>query len=271
MNSAIIMKKYIKNIFIWQASGAGILLLIVSPLIMAVYQYEFLDHQVSFRKNLFGIYGILLPPKDIDIMLFGVLISIVGVVLGTILYRYINGKLEKKLTTSQILELIENGVNEQVEFKSSLRHDYRQVKTNKSLEDQILKEIGGFLNGNGGILLIGVDNFGEIIGLANDYWSLKKRDKDGFEQRLILIISNAFGKDICSKINVAFHEIGDREICSLRIKPSSRPVYFREKNQTIFFLRTGNITNPLSTSETVEYLITKIAQKTRKPRFQKYY
>lgn len=248
------MKKYFKNLFMWQASCAGMLLLIVSPLIMAVYQYEILEHQVSFQKNLFGIYSILLPPKDIDIILFGAIISIIGVVIGTIFYRYNRGKLEKKLTTSRVLELIENGENEQVGFKSSLRHDYRQVKTNKSLEDLILKEIAGFLNGNGGILIIGVDGFGEILGLANDYWSLKKRDKEGFEQRLLLIISNAFGKGIFSKIHVAFHVIGDKEICSLIIDHSNRPIYFKENNQTTFFLRTGNITNTLSTSETVEYL-----------------
>ncbi len=150
-----------------------------------------------------------------------------------------------------------------MEFKSSLRHDYRQVKIDKNLEHVILKSIAGFLNGKGGTLLIGVNDFGEILGLANDYWSLKKKTKDGFEQRLMLIISNAFGKDICSKIQVSFHTINDKEICSLFIEHSKRPVYFKDNNQTIFFLRTGNVTNPLSTSETVEYL-----ESNRKKRFK---
>jgi len=144
-----------------------------------------------------------------------------------------------------------------VEFKPSLRYDYRQIKTNKNQEDVILKSIAGFLNGNGGILLIGVNNDGEILGITNDFWSLKIKTKDGFEQRLMLIISNAFGKDICSKIHVAFHEIENKEICSLLINQSKRPVYVKENNQTVFFLRTGNVTNSLTTSETVDYLKSK--------------
>jgi hypothetical protein len=251
------MKQYFRNLFIWQISGGGLFLLLVSPLILAIYQYEISDHQIFFQQNLFDIYKVLLPPKDIDILLLNVAISLIGVVAATILYLYKKRKPEKKLATSDILKLIEKGENEQVEFKSSLRHDYRQVKTDKNLEHVILKSIAGFLNGKGGTLLIGVDDYGEVLGLANDYWSLKKKTKDGFEQRLMLIIANSFGKDICSKIQVSFHTISDKEICSLFIERSARPVYFKDNNQTIFFLRTGNVTNPLSTSETVEYLESK--------------
>ena len=251
------MKRYFNNIFIWQVAGGGLFLLIVSPLLLAVYQYEFSDHQISLQQNLSGIYKVLLPPRDIDIFFLNVAISAIGVIAGTILYRYRKNKSVKKFTTSQLIDLIEKGENERLEFKSSLRHDYRQIKTDKNLENVILKSIAGFLNGNGGILLIGVNNDGEILGITNDFWSLKIKTKDGFEQRLMFIISNAFGTDICSKIQVAFHEIENKEICSLLIDRSKRPVYVKENKQTIFFLRTGNVTNPLSTSETVEYLNSK--------------
>ncbi len=165
---------------------------------------------------------------------------------------------KRQLLQQSIPSLIANGENEFVEFKSSLRHDYRQVKTDKNLELVVLKEIAGFLNAKGGTLIIGVDDYGKILGLSDDYWSLKKKDKDGFQQRIILLVSNAFGKDICSKIHIAFHTVQDREICTLYIEPSpQRPVYLNEGNRTIFYLRTGNVTNPLTTSETVKYLQTK--------------
>ncbi len=248
------MKKYLKSLFIWQATGGIIFFLIVSPLLIAVYQYEFLYHQTPFLKIISGVYGALIPPKDIDILIRDTIISLAGIVLATFFYRYKKPKPEIKFTASDVLKLIEKGENERLEFKSSLRYDYRQVKTNKNLEDVILKSIAGFLNGNGGTLIIGVNGFGEILGLANDYWSLKIKTKEGFGQRLMLITSNAFGKDICSKIHVFFLEIRDMEICTLFIERSKRPVYFTESNQTVFFLRTGNVTNSLSTSETVEYL-----------------
>jgi hypothetical protein len=260
------MKKYFKSLFIWQLIGGGVFFLIVSPLLIATYQYEFLFHETPFLKLISNIYNVLLPPTDLGVFMLDLTVSVVGIVFATLFYRYKKRKPEKKLTTSDILKLIEKGENERVEFKSSLRHDYRQVKTDKNLEHVILKSIAGFLNGNGGTLLIGVDDFGEILGLENDYWSLKKKTKDGFEQRLMLIISNAFGKDICSKIRVSFHIIDNKEICSLFIDHSERPVYFKDNNQTIFFLRTGNVTNSLSTSETVEYLESK---RKRSFKFQK--
>jgi len=248
------MKSYSKNLFVWQAAGGGLFLLIVSPLLLAVFQYELSDHQISFLQNLSAIYKGLMPPDDIDIFLLNLAISGIGVLAGTLLYWYKKRKPIKELTSLQLLDLIKKGENEQLEFKASLRYDYHQIKTNKNLEDVIVKSIAGFLNSKGGTLLIGVNADGEILGLANDYWSFGFKTKNGFEQRLMLIISNAFGKDICSKIHVTFYEIRDKEICSILIDRSKRPVYFKENNQTIFFLRTGNVTNPLSTSETVEYL-----------------
>jgi hypothetical protein len=257
------MKKYFKGLFIWQLISGGFFMLVLSPLLIATYQYELSGHESSFRDIVSHIYRVYFPPKDIGIFFTDLALLIVGIVFATLFYRYKKRKKGKIPGTSDILKLIENGENGKVEFKSSLRHDYRQVKTDKNLEHVILKSIAGFLNGKGGTLLIGVNDYGEILGLENDYWSLKKKTKDGFEQRLMLIISNAFGKDICSKIQVSFHTINDKEICSLFIEHSKRPVYFKDNNQTIFFLRTGNVTNPLSTSETVEYL-----ESNRKKRFK---
>ncbi len=60
--------------------------------------------------------------------------------------------------------------------------------------------------------------------------------------------------DIRTKIHIAFHEIEEKEICTLYIEPSQHPVFVNEDNRTIFFLRTGNVTSPLTTSEVVKYL-----------------
>ena len=46
----------------------------------------------------------------------------------------------------------------------------------------VVKTLAGFLNAEGGTLLIGVDDAGAVIGLAGDYEALRKRDRDGFEQ-----------------------------------------------------------------------------------------
>ena len=73
-----------------------------------------------------------------------------------------------------------------------------------------MKSIAGFLNANGGLLIIGVNDDGEILGLHNDYWSLKRRNKEGFQQRLVTLISNRLGRDIASNLHTTFHLLGTR-------------------------------------------------------------
>jgi predicted HTH transcriptional regulator len=216
--------------------------------------YEFSTHQISFSENLHNVYRVLLFPDDFGSVILGLLLVVIGIAAGTIIFKLRNRKHKKIYTPTEIEELIKNGEDESTEFKSSLRYDYRQVLTDKNLEHEVLKAIAGFLNADGGKLMIGVDDYGEILGLENDYQSLRKKNKDGFTQRLILIFSNTFGKNMCRNIHVSFYEINRNEVCLLSVQASKKPVYLNEKNRTVFYLRTGNVTNPLTTKETVTYL-----------------
>ena len=82
--------------------------------------------------------------------------------LGSGLYSRANTRkmllvshLDQKLGKG-IQSLIATGESAVVEFKSSLRWDHVQRKRNKALELVIVKTIAGFLNHDGGDLLIGV-------------------------------------------------------------------------------------------------------------------
>src|SRR5262249_16178419 len=52
--------------------------------------------------------------------------------------------------------LIAKGESSDLEFKSSFRWDLKENKLNRALEGVILKTLAGYMNGNGGTLLIGV-------------------------------------------------------------------------------------------------------------------
>ena len=251
-----------KELIIHTLAGLLIGYFLIHPVSMVIYWFQLNANEYTLT-DLFDVFlGNLKHSFSLHMMPMSVAFSILGALIGLgsgFYYKSIKKKEYLLYSKRQLLQqsmpsLIAGGESEFVEFKSSLRHDYRQIKTDKNLEDVILKSIAGFLNSKGGILIIGVNDSGEILGLENDYWSLKRKDKDGFQQRLILIISNAFGKDICTKIHIAFHEINVQEICTLYIEPSQHPVFVNEDNRTIFYLRTGNVTNPLTTSEVVKYL-----------------
>src|SRR3989304_3626605 len=78
-----------------------------------------------------------------------------------------------------------------LELKSSLQWSYKGDCQDKSLEHAVLKSIAGFSNTEGGEVLIGVDDNGNVLGLEKDY-SIFSGKRDGFQRHLSQIISNAF-------------------------------------------------------------------------------
>lgn len=143
--------------------------------------------------------------------------------------------------------------NQHVEFKAAARWDYMRKKVNKDIEIVILKSIAGFLNSEGGTLLIGVDDKGEAIGLENDYNTLKKKNSDGYELFLINLISDYLGRDICSNIGFAFIKVRDKKICAISVSPAQKPVFI-EKLDQVFYVRTGNSTQKLNTKEALDFI-----------------
>ena len=240
--------------------AAGYFLL--HPITMVIYWFEFntasitLSEVLNVSADRFGhAFRLHMMPMSVA---FAVIGGLAG--LGSGLYfRKIqnqNQKIQsqKYQLTESIHSLIRNGENEKVEFKASLRYDYKKGQPNKSLEEVIAKSIASFLNADGGILIIGVTDEGHLLGLDNDYVSLGKQNRDGFEQRLMQIIATRLGADVCPLIHVTFHEIMDWEICSVHIEGARRPVYLREGDAPVFYLRIGNTTRPLNTQETVDFL-----------------
>ena len=157
-------------------------------------------------------------------------------------------------TGTEIRDLISRGESDELEFKSSARWDYRANKINKDLERVIVKTIAAFLNSEkGGTLLVGVDDGGQVVGLQPDYNSLVKKNLDGYESFLTDLLLNAVGKDCSLFIHITFHQIQDKDVCRVVVKPSPKPVFVSEDKSEHLYIRTGNSTRLLSTREALEY------------------
>ena len=116
-----------------------------------------------------------------------------------------------------IEDMILEGESDEVEFKSSLRWDFKQEMVNKKLEEVIVKSVAAFANAQGGTLLIGVDDEGTILGLERDYESLGDADRDKFELHLRNILNQHFGTAIVTtRIQIRFHIVDDKELCQVR-------------------------------------------------------
>ena len=163
--------------------------------------------------------------------------------------RHLSGELEKNFPV-----LISQGESALVEFKSSFRWDLKENKLNRALENVVMKTLAGFMNADGGTLLIGVADDGNVVGLENDYQTLKKKDKDGFEQAVMNTISAKLGTNVCRQVILVFHEIENKEICRVIVMSAHRPVFVKDGSNPKLYLRTGVSTRELNIQEAVEYI-----------------
>lgn len=155
-----------------------------------------------------------------------------------------------------LLALISHGESAHAEFKSSFKWDIKESKPNKALEEVILKTLAGFMNGEGGSLIIGVSDDGEILGLKSDYNILKKKDRDGFEQSVMAAVATKLGTDACQYLQLVFHDVEGKDVCRVITSKSHRPIYIDDGKNLKFYLRTGVSTRELNVQEAVEYIST---------------
>lgn len=148
--------------------------------------------------------------------------------------------------------IISQGENAVLEFKSSMRWDYHRNTVHKDIEEALIKTVAAFLNTDGGTLVIGVNDEGHFLGLTKDYCTFRKKNKDGFELHLMKLISDNLGKNVCQYIRPVFHPSDESEVCEVKIKTCPRPVYAGKEK--IFYIRTGNQTQKLNPREAVEYI-----------------
>jgi hypothetical protein len=153
-----------------------------------------------------------------------------------------------------IKDIIKNGESQCVEFKASLLWDMKKKSPNKDIQHAIMKTITGFMNTQGGTLLIGVNDKKEVVGLENDLKNIKKKNLDGFENFFNIIFTNMIGLEFRKNVEVTFKKVNKKDICVINVKASKKPVYLKDSKNESFYIRAGNATHPLKISEATRYI-----------------
>lgn len=156
-----------------------------------------------------------------------------------------------------IEELISSREDENIELKSSLLWSYINNQKSNSAEHEVMRSIAAFLNAEGGTLLIGVDNDGNILGLEKDYLQLgstRHQNNDGFQRYLYDKIDAILGKTNSYFVHAKFESIDAKEVCRVSILPSDKPVFLKNNNDSEFIVRSGNASKKLTTQEFYEYI-----------------
>jgi type I restriction enzyme R subunit len=126
-----------------------------------------------------------------------------------------------------VADIIDNDEDFAVEFKSTARWDLREDKPNRAMEDAVVKTVAGFLNTEGGTLLIGVGPDRNVVGLGHDYPRVKPPNGDGFVNWLTTHLTNAFGHAAVMRTRARITIYDGKEICRLDVARSSQPVWAR--------------------------------------------
>ena len=152
-----------------------------------------------------------------------------------------------------VAELIALGESTVVEFKSTLQWDVVQNKENKGLRQSVLKTIAAFMNSEGGTLVIGVEDGGDVYGLSKDL-NLMGESHDRFQQTLVNLVIDGMGPSVVPYFRIRFEHICDDTVCVVTAEPVRDGVFLKTSKGTEFFVRAGNTTRSLDPEQTHEYL-----------------
>jgi CheY-like chemotaxis protein len=154
------------------------------------------------------------------------------------------------LSGAELEDLVRGGESERLEFKSTLRWNLHTDKADKRMENQCLKTVAAYLNSDGGILMVGVDDEGRALGLD--------RDRFSSEDKLLLhwnsLLKAHLGVEIAQLVRSRVADLDGQRVLVVQSLSAPRPVFFRRDNEEAFFVRTGNGTQQLKPSEVLAYL-----------------
>ncbi|GGD99559.1 AlbA family DNA-binding domain-containing protein [Planktosalinus lacus] len=155
--------------------------------------------------------------------------------------------------------IIDRGESNTLEFKSSLIYNFIPGSPNYVPRFNNAKTICGFLNSNGGILIIGISDDGKPQGIDKDLEFLGSKDKIKLEVDNML--PNYFSNSISSLIETSFVKIQERELLIIRVKPSSSPIFLKNYNPVanktskhFFVRRSASTTEIKDVEEIINYV-----------------
>ena len=152
--------------------------------------------------------------------------------------------------TLDLDRIVLNGETEIVEFKSTLRTNLHTGKKDPRIEFAILRTLAGFLNTNGGTLIIGLSDDGTPLGIEVDGFL----NEDKMSLHLVNIVKSAMGPQAMTQIHAHFEDYDDSRVMIVRCRKATTAIYVKDGNMEHFFIRTGPSTTELTASQIQDYI-----------------
>lgn len=151
---------------------------------------------------------------------------------------------------ADIQRLIAAGEGPTLEFKATLRMNLHAKRPGKEIELAWLKAIAAFLNTDGGTLLLGVTDHGEITGLEQDVFENEDKCKLHFKN----LIAEHIGAEFSKHIDLQIYQLGDHTVGVVNCGRSPEPVFLKSNKSEAFYIRNGPSSDELPVSKVLNYI-----------------
>lgn len=167
--------------------------------------------------------------------------------------RPIDGYAHEDRPTAEILA---EGEGQTIEFKSSFRLDVNNDVFSESVKHDSIRTLCGFMNSDGGVLLLGVRDDGSVSGIEDEINKTTSKSQDKYQLHLRQEADRLLGRFNEKLIQVRFEPWGDTTICRLDVSRSSlEPVFLGPRGKDPqFWVRLGNSTKKLTGKDMLNYV-----------------
>ena len=151
---------------------------------------------------------------------------------------------------TSVQKMIQLGESKRREFKSTMRVNLHTNKPGKEIETAWLKGVAAFLNTDGGSLLLGVNDDGEITGLEAD----KFESEDHCQLHFKNLIAAQIGAEFSKYIEFRTVHIDGKLVGIAECHRSNEPVFLKHPKGESFFIRNGPSSDELPVSQALDYI-----------------
>ncbi len=151
----------------------------------------------------------------------------------------------------KVLALIRYGESPNLEFKSTLRANLKTGKAGKEIELAWLKSVVGFLNTDGGVLLIGVNDGGEVVGIAADQFENDDKCLLHFKN----LISQHVGAEFSKYLHAEIRPVAGKTLVAVVCEKAREPAFLIVGGgNEEFHIRSGPSSIKLTPRQMLQYL-----------------
>jgi hypothetical protein len=207
------------------------------------------------------IVGTIIVPGDITLqqraateqLKFNLVLSALAFAIAVLIAAYfISRELARNPHFEKLPEALNSDENLHKEFKSSFQWDLNRNQQNLDERLKTLKTIVAFLNSEGGVLFIGVNNNRTIRGLQNDL-ALFNGSTDKFQLQIADLISAKIGSKFSPLIKVRCETAENKIVCVIEVEKAIEPAFLKD-GESHFYIRENNRTKELDSQETVAFI-----------------